>query len=263
MGGNTSQSKVGLRLRDVRSRSSIIVSFIRRQVLAFLFALTGAAGVTGYLVMQPTNAITPPATLGVLSYQKYQTINLTDRAKLLVNLANGNLIVQTNDLNIKSVGPSLNVTRFFNDQATTNGQLGSHGTLSVGDDISITQNANGSATYNGPSGFQVTYPSNGSGGYSTPATYTDSKLAPVTGGGWTLTFNKSGDVYTFNTAGKQTKHANADGLAINYAYNANGTLNTATDTQGKTTTFLNYSGTKVGKISDSTGRYSTYSYTGD
>jgi RHS repeat-associated protein len=188
---------------------------------------------------------------------------MTTRAGLEVNVADGNLIVQTQDMNINGTGPALSLTRYFNDLGSGVSQIGSHNTLSVGNDVHITANAGGSATYQGPSGFQVTFASNGSGGYTSPSTYTGAKLAPITGGGWTLTFNQSGEVYTFNSAGNETKDASANGEAINYAYNSNGTLNTATDTQGRVTSFTNYVGTKVGKISDSTGRYVTYTYTGD
>jgi YD repeat-containing protein len=199
--------------------------------------------------------------LGELQYQKFDTHALTSNASLLINVANGNLILQTQEMNIAGTGPSLSISRYFNDLATGSGQLGSHNTLSVGNDVHITANADGSATYQGPSGFQVTFPSNGSGGYTTPAAYTEATLAPVTGGGWTLTFNKSGEIYTFNSSGNQIKDASANGEAINYAYNSNGTLNTATDTQGRVTSFLNYTGTNVGKITDSSGRYTTYTYT--
>ncbi|RYX78955.1 hypothetical protein EON76_04570 [bacterium] len=234
-------------------------------VLIKLFIITliiiAAAGMYGYSHYKQANAIVPPTTLGQLSYQKYDSHKLTDRASIAVNVANGNLILQTQDFNIVGTGPSLNVTRYFNDRATGNGQLGSHTTLGIGADIRIASNANGSATYYGPSGIVVNFPSNGSGGYTTPADYTAASLAPVAGGGWKLTFNKSRGVYTFDSVGKQIKHENADGIAINYAYNSNGTLATATDTQGRVMTFSNYSGTNIGKITDSTGRSVTYSYT--
>ncbi len=206
------------------------------------------------------NAITPPTVLGELPYQTTVSQTLTDRSGLLVNVANGNVILKTQDLTVASAGPSLSVTRYFNGQATGAGQTGHHGTLSVGPDVSITAGAGGSATYQGPSGFKVTFPSNGSGGYTSPAEFTAGKLENVSGGGWKLTYNQSGQVYTFNASGKLTKEANTAGLAINYAYNTNGTLASATDSQGKVTTFSNYSGTKVGTITDPAGRTVQYTY---
>lgn len=210
--------------------------------------------------ISPTNATPAPLTLGELPYQKMLSQNLTDRSGVLINVANGNVVLKTQDLTVKSPGPDLSITHYHNSRAAGSGQVGAHGTLSVGADITITPNANGSATYQSPSGFKVTFPSDGSGGYTTPPEFTAATLTKVTGGGWKLTYHKSGDAFIFSGAGKQIKHANATGLAITYVYSANGTLATATDAQGKVTTFSDYSGTKVGKITDPAGRTVEYQY---
>jgi RHS repeat-associated protein len=205
------------------------------------------------------NAVAP-LVLGELPYQTTTEQSLSDRADVLVNVANGNLVFKTQDLTVSSPGPDLSITRYFNDRGSGAGQIGERGTLSVGADIKIVSNTNGSATYHGPSGFQVTFQPNGSGGYTTPAEFTAATLTNVTGGGWKLTHHTSGDVFTFNSAGTQTKHADNTGLAITYAYNTNGTLASATDAQGKVTTFSNYSGTKIGTITDPAGRTIEYDY---
>ncbi|HEX8182838.1 MAG TPA: RHS repeat-associated core domain-containing protein [Candidatus Saccharimonadales bacterium] len=202
-----------------------------------------------------------PLVLGDLPYQTLQSRPLTDRVGIDVNVANGNLILKSEELKVASVGPDLNITRYYNNLGSGSGQVGMNGTLSIGGDITITANANGSATYQGPSGFRVTFLSNGAGGYTTPAAYTEAKLSVVTGGGWKLTFNKTGEFYIFNAAGKQIKHTDAAGLELTYAYNTNGTLASATDAQGKITTFTNYSGTNIGTITDPAGRTVNYTYT--
>lgn len=226
-------------------------------VVAVAMALTT---VSLSLFLHPAHAITPPVVFGELPYQKMISQPLTDRSALEVNVANGNVLLKTQDLSVGGAGPALSVTRYFNGQSTTSGQTGSHGTLSVGPDVSITPGAGGSAIYQGPSGFQVTFPSNGSSGYTTPSTYNGAKLATVSGGGWKLTYNQNGEVYTFNAGGKLIKDENAAGLAVTYAYNTGGTLASATDAQGKVTTFGNYSGTKVGLITDPSGRTIQYTY---
>lgn len=205
------------------------------------------------------DAIAAPIVLGELPYQKLQTQSLTDRAGIEVNVANGNVILKSQDLTVASAGPGLSITRFFNDLGTGSGQAGARNTLSVGADVNLTVNTNGSVTYQGPSGFRVTFPSNGAGGYTVPAEFTDASLVK-TANGWTLTYHKSGEVYTFNAAGRLVRDANAAGLGITCAYNANGTLASATDAQGKVTTFSNYSGTNVGTITDPSGRTVLYKY---
>jgi len=226
-----------------------------------LFILAGLFTAYYFVAIKNADAIVPPTVLGEQSYQKYDTHKLSSKSSLLVNVANGNVIIDTNDINIKGTGPSLNVSRYFNNLGSGSGQMGNKGSLGVGGDVSITSNANGSATYKGPSGIVVTFPTNGSGGYTTPATYTAAKLQTVSGGGWKLTFNQTGEFYTFNSAGKQTRHTDANGQYIQYAYNSNGTLSTATDTQGRVIAFENYNGSGVGKISDPTGRFVEYTYT--
>lgn len=226
-----------------------------------LSLLMPAIGAICLLLVPSAGATGAPLVLGEASYQKYYTHQLTDHSEILVNVVDGNLILQTEDMNIVGTGPALSITRYFNDLGTGSGAAGSKDTLSVGPDVHITANADGSATYQGPSGFQATYASNGSGGYTTPASYTDATLATVSGGGWTLTFHKSGEIYTFNVAGNLIKDASANGENISYSYNSNNTLASATDTQGRVTTFSNYSGTNIGKITDSTGRSVSYIYT--
>lgn len=213
-----------------------------------------------YLISGSASATTPPLVLGELSYQKLLSFPLTSNAGLEVNVADGNLIMKTQDMNVSSNGPSMNVTRYFNDLGTSSGIVGSHNTLSLGPDVHITGNGDGSATYQGPSGFKVTYPSNGSGGYTVPANYTDAALTTVSGGGWKLTFNKSGEVYTFDSSGNEIQDASANGQATTFTYSG-GLLSTSTDAQGHVLYFTNYTGSNVGKVSDNTGRYITYTYT--
>jgi RHS repeat-associated protein len=242
----------------VRIKSLPQVVATKATVIALVAVLASGGLMTIYF--SKAHAYTAPVILGELGYQTFASHPLTNLASLAINMADGNAILQTQDLNINGTGLPLSITRYFNDLGTGSGQVGSHDSLSIGNDIHVSANQNGSATYQGPSGFQVNYPSNGSGGYTTSPAYTAATLAPVSGGGWTLTFNQSGEVYTFSAAGNEIKDATANGEAINYSYNSNGTLNTITDTQGRVTTFSNYTGTDVGKITDPSGRTIQYSY---
>jgi RHS repeat-associated protein len=177
---------------------------------------------------------------------------------LLVNVANGNVVLQSEDLNIAGTELALSLTRYFNDQATTTGLPGYGNTLSVGSDVHITANSNGSATYQGPSGFQVVYPADGKGGYTLPAAYTAASLTKVSSGGWKLTFDQIGEVYTFNSAGNETSDSSATGESTTYAYNAEGRPSTVTDTQGRVVTFTYHANQYSWEITDPTGRKVEY-----
>ncbi len=199
-----------------------------------------------------------PTVFGELSYQTLLPHQLDDRASLLVNVANGNVVLQSEDLNIAGTQLPLSITRYFNDQATVNGLPGYGQTLSGGPDVHITANANGSATYQGPSGFQVIFPGDGKGGYTAPSSYAEASLAKASGGGWTLSFHKSGEVYTFNAAGNEISDATATGEALKYAYNPEGRLSSITDTQGRVVTFTYYANQYSWEIVDSSGRKIRY-----
>lgn len=241
-------------LRLVAAPNYVKLAMITALCVAFLYAIF--AVVHGKIA----DAIVPPSILGELSYQKYDSKALTSFGTASVNVANGNLVLRTQEFGVKSVGPALNVTRYYNSQSSYVGQNAAQSTFGFGNDISITENSDGSATYRGPSGFEIKYPSNGSGGYTLPASYTGAKLTKVSGGGWKLTFNKSREFYTFNASGKQVKHTNADGQFIEYSYDSQNRLSEAVDAQGHKLYFTNYNGDFVGKIADDSGRHVTYTY---
>jgi hypothetical protein len=133
----------------------------RRTVAA---AATVTVLLTGSLTVVSAGvaAASGTAVLGDLSYQTYDTHALADRQNLSVDVADGNLIFQSELLNIARTGLPLSVTQTFNDLGAGAGQVGDRDTLSVGSDVHVTANGDGSATYQGPSGFQVVHPSNGS-----------------------------------------------------------------------------------------------------
>jgi RHS repeat-associated protein len=199
-----------------------------------------------------------PTVLGELPYQTLLPHQLDDRANLLVNAANGNVLLQSEDLNIAGTSIPLSITRYFNDQASTTGLPGHGQTLSFGPDVHVTANSDGSATYQGPSGFQVVYPSDGNGGYTVPPAYNGASLAKVAGGGWKLTFHQNGEVYTFNSAGNETSDASASGAAVTYAYDSAGALSSATDTQGRVVTFAYHGNQYTWQITDPSGREVIY-----
>jgi YD repeat-containing protein len=211
------------------------------------------------LYPEVVKASAPPKILGELSYQKLLPHKLTDRTSLLVNADNGNLVLQSQDFHINGIGPGLSITRYYNGLSEEAGQIGSRDSLSIGADVHITPNADGSATYQGPSGFHVTYQPDGNGSYKPSPAYTRARLAHTTNG-WKLTFNHSGEVYSFDINGNQIKDTSKNGEAIKYSYDAGGHLTKATDSQGRVTTFGKYHGNSIGKITGPTGRTILYKY---
>jgi RHS repeat-associated protein len=227
-----------------------------------LLVLAGLLASASFMTIYPAmaSASAAPKVLGELPGQKLLTRQLTDRASLLVNVADGNLILQSQDFHLNGLGPNLSITRYFNNRATSSGQAGSRDTLSIGSDVHITKHADGSATYQGPSGFQVTYQPDGHGGYTMPSNYTRAKLSHTSSGGWKLTFNQSGEAYTFNNDGNQIKDASKNGQAITYSYDNSGKLTKASDTEGHITTFGYHFSKYISSINGPNNRERDFSY---
>jgi RHS repeat-associated protein len=81
---------------------------------------------------------------------------------------------------------------------------------------------------------------------------------------WELTFDSSGQRWDFNSAGQLITEYDRNGNAINYSYNANGTVNYITDTEGRTFTY-GYTSGQLTSITDSNispSRSVGFGYTG-
>ena len=115
---------------------------------------------------------------------------LTDRSGLSVNVANGNLVVTGNDVQIQGTGLSLNVERFYNSLGVGNAyQVGAFGTWLMGsgvdEHLTLVDNH---VDFQGPGGWDETFYSNGSGGFTSPPG-ADANLVQNSNGSYTLTYD--------------------------------------------------------------------------
>ena len=116
--------------------------------------------------------------------------------------------------------------------------------------------------FQGPGGWDETFYSNGSGGY-TPPPGADANLVANGDGTYTLTYNATAEKLHFKSSGTLTSDVDRKGDTITYA-SSGGNLSSITDTQGRQVTFTY--GSSVGanlitKMTDSTGRTWQYLYT--
>jgi RHS repeat-associated protein len=206
-----------------------------------------------YYFVSYVNALGDRSTYGTDGHQ------LTDRSGLAVNVVNGNLVLTGNDLQITGTGLNLDVQRIYNSL----GAGGAFGTWLMGsgadEDLSF---EGGNVDFQGPGGFDLTFYSDGGGGY-TPPPGLDASLVKNQDGSYTLTYDLSAERLSFTSAGKLTSDSDRNGDTVTYT-TSEGNVSSITDTRGRQISF-SY-GSSVGanlvtKITDSTSRTWQYGYT--
>jgi len=212
----------------------------------------------------PVGTSAGAAGLGILGAVGLEKFPLESALSAQVNVGNGNLIISGQDLSINGPGLSVNLTRFYNGLSSGSGAFGAGWTMSTGRDVGLSVSGS-SVTFTGPSGFQVVYAANGSGGYTMPANI-NADLVRNADGTYRLTYRGSGEVLSFSSGGFLTRDADRNGNALALSYNTDNTLASVTDTAGRVTT-LQYTGPgggngRVTGYTDPAGRQWRYGYDG-
>lgn len=196
---------------------------------------------------------------------------LTSRSDLNVNVAGGNLLLKSQDLQVNSPGIPLSFERFYNSQDPWGGTLGSKGRFSLGNDIALYEcDGLGNRCLVGPSGHRIRFIKNPDGSYTTPYGVGNSTLRQLPSGRFELTDNKTGIVYGFfNNAfsyADEVRDQNGNHLTFQYAGTGN-TLSKIWDTAGRGYDVSSDSNGRITSISVPTsvlpgGATWSYGYTG-
>jgi RHS repeat-associated protein len=206
---------------------------------------------------------------GRLGSYTFDSQRLTDRSTLSVNVANGNLLLASDDLRVSGTGLDLDLTRYHNSLATGFGLqgVGIPGTMSLGRDVKLTPFPDGSVGYYQGDGVAVPFldrsVSAATASFSSPPDLNATLTQDTTSGSYTLMFNRSQVRQLFNSAGQLTavKDRNDNTIALSYTTVTGHGLSGITDTQGRS-----YSVDQVGgdgyisAIHDPTGRGWSYTY---
>lgn len=209
---------------------------------------------------------TPPAAseAGQTKYFTYTTEKLTDRIQAKVNVGNGNLLVSAQDANVSGVaGLDLAIQRTYNSAtAATAGsdlsKLGPGWSDNLGGSVRLEfPNADEKRVlYFGPSGYRVRFDKSVAGGYIRREPGMDGNLRFDSS---TNTFRiemYSKQVYVFTrynaadlaNSGQLKEIHDKSGNKLTFAYNANGTLDTATDTRNRVAKFTYRADGMLGSI---------------
>jgi RHS repeat-associated protein len=204
----------------------------------------------------PVLTVTYHHWLGMQPYQPFYSRGLTDRMGVSVDLADGNLLVSSHDLQIAGTGLDLSLDRSYNSEGSGTINVGAQWELGTGAGIKLNSFADGSADYRGPDGVHYPFIRNPDGTFIKPAGL-DATLVQNANGTYTLTFHADESHYDFTSSGKLTSESDRNGNQITFAYTGT-TLNSITDTQGRVTSLAYGANAQITAITDPAGR--TYSY---
>ncbi|MHB1042661.1 MAG: DUF7948 domain-containing protein [Eubacteriales bacterium] len=171
-----------------------------------------------------------------------------------VNLSTGNYILEETDLAIPSIGPSLELTRFYNSTDTYTGPLGAGWTHNYNTNLTVNNGQSITVTY--ADGHTALFTSNGTG-YVRPAGCFET-LEACPEDTYVLTF-KDQTKYTYNVAGQLTGITDKNNNTLTLAY-TNGLLSEATEPSGRKLTFTYNADNRLAGVTDPSGRNVFYDY---
>lgn len=179
---------------------------------------------------------------GRLGSYTFDSQRLTDRSSLGVNVANGNLLVSSDDLSVKGTGLDLQLTRSHNSMGTGWGDqaMGIPSSLSLGRDVKLQEFADGSVAFFRGDGVVLPFlnrsVSGGTATFTAPNDLNASLSENTSTGVYTLTFNRTEVRFIFDTNGRLTsvKDRNDNTIALAYHTTWFHGLSQITDTQGRT-----------------------------
>ncbi|ALG08323.1 hypothetical protein AOZ06_16665 [Kibdelosporangium phytohabitans] len=187
---------------------------------------------------------------GILKQYPLERFPVSDRTELLINTANGNVVINASDLTVKGTGQNLSLNHVYNSKLPDGGALGTGWSLNTGRDVGLTFDGD-NVVLHGESAYCATFTKNGSG-YK-PAPGVSAQLKKLDGGSYALTFNGSNEKWLFNAQGWLLSQADRNGNSITPRYKGNGTLASITDSQGRVTTFGYDGAQRLTSITDHTG----------
>ncbi|HEX8123747.1 MAG TPA: DNRLRE domain-containing protein [Solirubrobacteraceae bacterium] len=181
---------------------------------------------------------------GLIDRYAYDTRRLGDGSTLSVNVGNGNVVLDHQDLELDGNGIDLNIGRTYNSQSQYSHDLGRNWSMSTGRDFFIDWSGDDSAIVYGPTGWAVPSKYLGGGAFTSSAGVYASlrRNADLT---FTLT-SDDGDEYDFeaNTTGtsRLIRVRGADGDTITITYDSYGRLDYIDDSLSRRVDFGGYAG---------------------
>ncbi|MFZ3589760.1 DUF6531 domain-containing protein [Bacillus sp. DJP31] len=174
-----------------------------------------------------------------------------------VNLANGNLVLQVEDMNLKGRGLNTVFNRTYNSQDSTESALGKGWRFNT--DTKIVDETNGDIVYIDADGTHHKFTKNADEAFTSPIGIFK-ELKKLADGSYTLSDLDSYElVQTFNQNGRLSSIQDRNNNKISYLYEAN-LLKEIVDSVGRKIS-LSYVDNKIDQVTSFTGTKIKYSYT--
>ncbi|HEX8207227.1 MAG TPA: RHS repeat-associated core domain-containing protein [Solirubrobacteraceae bacterium] len=211
---------------------------------------------------RPTLDVVYEQHMGTQAQHTFERQRLSDRMAVAVNVQNGNLVLKAQDAVVAGTAMDLQLGRFYN-SAHGHGFLDPGRSWRMSNEINLGLLPDGSPLIAGWEGQHVSFirkvDAQGNESFLTPPG-TNATLTKESSQ-FRLRFNRTGESLFFPLAGGGvTRHEDKNQNGINFAYSG-AKMTSATDTQGRVTTFDFQGGDTVRKMTDSGGREYLYSYT--
>jgi RHS repeat-associated protein len=213
--------------------------------------------------IRPIPGIAKPG-IGMQEWYPVELRQLADRMQLLVNIANGNVMVRYQDLRVSGIGFGTDVSHVYNNMSEGQGSFGRGWTMSTGKDVGL-EILSDKVILHGPTAFTTTFTRNSDGTYKAGSGI-NAELIKRSDGTFTLEWDDSEDVWTFHSNGSLQEMKNNNDIKIKLNYDAaNGDrLAAIYDPNGRVTTMSEYdSGNRIVRMTDTTGGvHGPFSYDG-
>ena len=173
-----------------------------------------------------------------------------------VNCATGRLIEQATDVAVPGRGPALALSRTYDSGAAAVDTSLGHGWRDDYD-MALSVGADGTATVTQENGSQVSFASDGGGGFIA-APRVRATLVSDGNGGYGFTRKADNRRFDFDAGGQLVDEVDRNGYATALTYSA-GHLETVTDPAGRTLEF-SYTGSHISSVTDPQGDVHRYGY---
>lgn len=196
--------------------------------------------------------------LGAQDFYGFEEFEVLGADSLAVNLANGNLVVRSEDLAINGPGIGLSIERFYNSLAQRSGALGAGWSLTAGQDVGLEIEEEEEVTFRAPSGFRATFALDGEE-WIAPSGL-NAELEATAEGQWELTYNRTDETQVFSAGGYLLASVERNGNTLEYHYDGDDRLVSITDAAGRVTTLDYGDGDLLTAITDPADREINYTY---